>query len=206
MTTRPRTTNVFATAGRKHRTENCDAKEVRAGERGGGEPARGVEQRADDARVQEAAVLTELVAPCQMHLDFTRARGDELETEPPIERRRRGDLTKPFEHVRSIGIHVRSLRVPKEQSSSGFPGTKHRRTSCGGDRSLRAALGLGSQEFTTEQFVGMISEEIEQLRAAGKTDADIAQILARDVGVRVSTDSIQRYYSAEAVHAYGDPE
>ncbi len=52
----------------------------------------------------------------------------------------------------------------------------------------------------------MISEEIEQLRAAGKTDADIAQILARDVGVRVSTDSIQRYYSAEAVHAYGDPE
>ena len=65
------------------------------------------------------------------------------------------------------------------------------------NRSLRAALGLGAQDFTTEQFVGMISEEIEQLRAVGKTDADIAQILEQDVGVRVSVDSIRRFYSDE---------
>ncbi len=65
------------------------------------------------------------------------------------------------------------------------------------NRSLRAALGLRPQEFTTQQFVGMISEEIEQLREAGKTDDDIAQLLEKEVGVFISSDSIRRFYSDE---------
>jgi hypothetical protein len=59
---------------------------------------------------------------------------------------------------------------------------------------LRAALGLAPQRFGTEQFVGMISDEVEQLRAAGKTDADIARILA-DGGLDVSADAIAQFYA-----------
>ena len=69
---------------------------------------------------------------------------------------------------------------------------------------LRAAVGLAPQTFSKEQFVGMISEEIEQLRAAGHTDGDIAQLLAREVGVRVDPDSIRRYY-ADSVERLGYP-
>lgn len=37
-------------------------------------------------------------------------------------------------------------------------------------RALREAAGLGPEMFPIEAFVGMISDEIEQLRARGKTD------------------------------------
>jgi hypothetical protein len=63
---------------------------------------------------------------------------------------------------------------------------------------LRAELGLGPQEFSTEQFVGMISEEIEKLRASGKTDDEIVRLLNEGVGVTVSPDSIRRFYADEA--------
>ncbi len=66
------------------------------------------------------------------------------------------------------------------------------------NKALRAALGLPPQQFSAEQFVGMISEEIEQLRAAGKTDGDIAQILAKETGVQLDPDLIGRYYADEA--------
>ena len=60
---------------------------------------------------------------------------------------------------------------------------------------LRGALGLPAQRFGTEQFVGMISDEIEQLRAAGKTDGDIASILSMNAGINISPDAISRYYA-----------
>lgn len=63
---------------------------------------------------------------------------------------------------------------------------------------LRAALGLPAQRFGTEQFVGMISDEIEQLRAAGKTDRDISEILAQKVGVTVDPEAIARFYASPA--------
>ena len=61
---------------------------------------------------------------------------------------------------------------------------------------LRAAVGLPPQRFGVEQFVGMISDEIEQLRAAGKTDADIAKILLDSGGVEIKPDAIARYYAS----------
>lgn len=63
---------------------------------------------------------------------------------------------------------------------------------------LRAALGLGPQQFSKQQLVGMISEEIEQLRASGKTDDDIVEILANKAGTRVDAESIARYYADDA--------
>ncbi len=61
---------------------------------------------------------------------------------------------------------------------------------------LRAALGLAPEQFGTEQFVGMISDEVEQLRRAGKSDADIAHILRDHGGIAVSADAITRFYAA----------
>ncbi len=69
---------------------------------------------------------------------------------------------------------------------------------------LRAALGLAPQQFSAEQFVGMISEEIEQLRAAGRTDDDISQLLAKEIGVALDSDLIARYY-ADDVERLGYP-
>ncbi len=43
----------------------------------------------------------------------------------------------------------------------------------------------------------MISEEIEQLRAAGRTDDDIVRMLETGVGVRVSPQSLRRFYADE---------
>ncbi len=60
---------------------------------------------------------------------------------------------------------------------------------------LRAALGLAPERFGTAQFVGMISDEIEQLRQAGRSDAEIARLLADGGGLDLSADAIARFYA-----------
>ena len=71
------------------------------------------------------------------------------------------------------------------------------------NRELRRALGLPPQEFGLEQFVGMISDEIEQLRSAGKNDAEISRLLHDAVNVDVSADSIARYYASPDERRFG---
>jgi hypothetical protein len=61
---------------------------------------------------------------------------------------------------------------------------------------LRTALNLPAQQFTTEQFVGMISDEIQQLRAAGRSDDDISNLLQSKAGISVTAEEIERYYAA----------
>ncbi len=68
---------------------------------------------------------------------------------------------------------------------------------------LRAALCLPPQRFGLEQFVGMISDEVDQLRSAGKNDADIAKLLSDGVGVDVDADSIGRYYADPSQRSRG---
>jgi hypothetical protein len=60
---------------------------------------------------------------------------------------------------------------------------------------LRSALGMPPQRFGTEQFVGMISDEIEQLRNAGKTDAEIVKLVADTCRIDIDAESIARYYA-----------
>ena len=62
---------------------------------------------------------------------------------------------------------------------------------------LRAAAGLAAEKFGAEQFVRMISDEIELLRRTGKTDAEIAQLLADGGGIELNPDAITRYYAPE---------
>ncbi len=61
-------------------------------------------------------------------------------------------------------------------------------------RRMRDVLGLDEERFPIPAFVGMVSDEIEQLRAAGHSDADIVRLVAEATGVDVPTDAIARYY------------
>ena len=61
---------------------------------------------------------------------------------------------------------------------------------------LRRALGLGPESFSVEQFVGMVSDEIEQLRAAGQSDREIAALLAQ-AQIEVDPADLERYFVSE---------
>ncbi|MDP9024110.1 MAG: hypothetical protein M3N13_01880 [Candidatus Eremiobacteraeota bacterium] len=63
---------------------------------------------------------------------------------------------------------------------------------------LRAALGLPPQRFGAEQFVGMISDEIEDLRRSGKTDVDIARLIGERCGIDIDASSITQFYAPPA--------
>ena len=62
-------------------------------------------------------------------------------------------------------------------------------------RELRRSLGLAAATFPLPAFVGMISDEIEQFRAAGKSDADIAAVIRNTVGREVSPETIAQFYA-----------
>lgn len=59
---------------------------------------------------------------------------------------------------------------------------------------LREELGLPEQRFRTEVFVGMISDEIEALRKAGRNDEAIANVLRDRCGIELDAETIGRYY------------
>lgn len=62
-------------------------------------------------------------------------------------------------------------------------------------RDLRHALGLKSELFPISAFVGMISDEIEQMRAAGYDDAAIAKTVRDSIGRDISAEEIARHYA-----------
>ncbi|MBU1384380.1 MAG: hypothetical protein ACK4JY_08760 [Brevundimonas sp.] len=72
-------------------------------------------------------------------------------------------------------------------------------------RSLRQVLGLGEERFEVSEFVQMISDEIEQMRDAGKTNDDIAAVVAEATGHRMDPADLDRHYVA-AEHRYGGQE
>ena len=61
---------------------------------------------------------------------------------------------------------------------------------------LRAALGLPPEDFSLQAFIGMISDEIEQLRAAGHEDATIAALVSKATGTSITADLIERFYAS----------
>lgn len=72
-------------------------------------------------------------------------------------------------------------------------------------KALRAAAGLGAEQFPVEAFVGMISDEIEALRTQGKSDAEIAQIIERSSAIRIDADEIAaNYASPQERHPHGE--
>jgi hypothetical protein len=63
-------------------------------------------------------------------------------------------------------------------------------------RAMRAELGLGPEAFPLPAFVGMISDEIDQLRAAGRSDEEVAALIARTIGREVSAGAISAHYAS----------
>ena len=62
-------------------------------------------------------------------------------------------------------------------------------------REMRAALGLAEERFPLAAFIGMVSDEIEQLRINGKSDDAIAQLMSEATGRNLSADDLARYYA-----------
>ena len=61
---------------------------------------------------------------------------------------------------------------------------------------MRTVLGLRPEHFGTAQFVGMISDEIEQLRAQGWGDAGIAALVHESTGSVMSAQDIADHFVA----------
>ena len=55
---------------------------------------------------------------------------------------------------------------------------------------IRAELGMGAESFGAEEFVQMTGEEIEAMRADGRSDADIATFVTEASGVRIEASDL----------------
>ena len=62
-------------------------------------------------------------------------------------------------------------------------------------QALRAAAGLPPEEFPLEAFVGMISDEIEILRSASKTDAEITELIRRSSSIDIDEATLAANYA-----------
>ena len=63
-------------------------------------------------------------------------------------------------------------------------------------KGLREAAGLGPEQFPIEAFVGMISDEIDQLRSRGRSDEEIAAIVESNSAIKISAAEIAEHYAS----------
>ncbi len=63
-------------------------------------------------------------------------------------------------------------------------------------KALRNAAGLGPEMFPIQAFVGMISDEIEKLRSQGKTDDQIAALIAANSNIEITGSEITENYAS----------
>lgn len=64
-------------------------------------------------------------------------------------------------------------------------------------RALRDSLGLDEERFPMDRLVGMISDEIQGCREAGRDDDAIAAMIEAATGKPVTPDDIRRHYASE---------
>ena len=62
-------------------------------------------------------------------------------------------------------------------------------------KALRDAAGLEPEMFPVEAFVGMISDEIDQLRSRGKSDDEIAALVRSNSEVDITGVEIAENYA-----------
>ncbi len=63
-------------------------------------------------------------------------------------------------------------------------------------KALREAAGLRPEMFPVEAFIGMISDEIEQLRSQGSTDDEIARLIAANSSIEITAAEIAEHYAS----------
>ncbi len=69
-------------------------------------------------------------------------------------------------------------------------------------KALREMAGLEPERFPIQAFVGMVSDEIEQLRRLGRSDQEIAEAIEANSNIEITADEIaENYASPEARHA-----
>ena len=69
-------------------------------------------------------------------------------------------------------------------------------------KALRALAGLGPEAFPIQAFVGMISDEVEQLRSQGHSDDEIAKVIVSNSQIEITAAEIaENYASPEARHS-----
>jgi hypothetical protein len=62
---------------------------------------------------------------------------------------------------------------------------------------MREVAGEELETFDTEDFIAMLSVEVEELRATSKSDLEIARIMSTASGEDISADDIGRYFLPE---------
>ena len=62
-------------------------------------------------------------------------------------------------------------------------------------KAMRAELNMPEEMFPIPAFVGMVSDEIDKLRKAGRSDADIAAIVKEATGKDIPPDAIAAHYA-----------
>ncbi len=62
-------------------------------------------------------------------------------------------------------------------------------------KALRELAGLAPETFPVETFVGMISDEIETLRAQGRTDDEIARTIRANSNIHIGAAEIAANYA-----------
>jgi hypothetical protein len=60
---------------------------------------------------------------------------------------------------------------------------------------MRSVLGLPEERFSLPSFIGMLSDEIEQMRSFGISDEVIAQTIMGATGEIVTVDQVQQHYA-----------
>ena len=70
-------------------------------------------------------------------------------------------------------------------------------------RRLRQELGLGEERFPLPAFVGMVSDEIEQLRDAGHDDRAIAGLIGDATGHPITAKEIAQHYAPPEARGHG---
>ena len=64
-------------------------------------------------------------------------------------------------------------------------------------KAMRAELDMPEEMFPVPAFVGMVSDEIDKLRAAGRSDDDIAAIVKEATGKDLPPEAIAKHYATE---------
>ena len=62
-------------------------------------------------------------------------------------------------------------------------------------KALRDLAQLGPEMFPIHAFVGMISDEIEELRKRGHADEEIAQVIRKNSGIDITGEEIASNYA-----------
>ncbi len=62
-------------------------------------------------------------------------------------------------------------------------------------RALRETAGLAPEQFPIQAFVGMISDEVEQLRSQGRSDQEIADLIRANSNIEITAAEIAENYA-----------